>query len=202
MLLAHAMTGFALSLSLILAIGAQNAFVLRQGLSGRNVLLVCSICSISDAILIILGVFVVGELVSQSGNTKILEIAAVAFLLAYAITRFRSAVTGSDGLEMNPSNHSESAFKTFVLTMGFTWLNPHVYLDTLLLIGGGAAGLEGEQRLAFAAGAVIASFVFFFSLGFGARSISHRISDPRTWQWIDAGVGITMLLVASSILVG
>ena len=133
------MTGFALSLSLILAIGAQNAFVLRQGLSGRNVLLVCSICSISDAILIILGVFVVGELVSQSGNTKILEIAAVAFLLAYAITRFRSAVTGSDGLEMNPSDHSESAFKTFVLTMGFTWLNPHVYLDTLLLIGGGAA---------------------------------------------------------------
>ena len=196
------MTGFALSLSLILAIGAQNAFVLRQGLSGRNVLLVCSICSISDAILIILGVFVVGELVSQSGNTKILEIAAVAFLLAYAITRFRSAVTGSDGLEMNPSDHSESAFKTFVLTMGFTWLNPHVYLDTLLLIGAGAAGLEGEQRLAFAAGAVIASFVFFFSLGFGARSISHRISDPRTWQWIDAGVGITMLLVASSILVG
>ena len=173
MLLAHAMTGFALSLSLILAIGAQNAFVLRQGLSGRNVLLVCSICSISDAILIILGVFVVGELVSQSGNTKILEIAAVAFLLAYAITRFRSAVTGSDGLEMNPSDHSESAFKTFVLTMGFTWLNPHVYLDTLLLIGGGAAGLEGGQRLAFAAGAVIASFVFFFSLGFGARSISH-----------------------------
>ena len=173
------MTGFALSLSLILAIGAQNAFVLRQGLSGRNVLLVCSICSISDAILIILGVFVVGELVSQ-----------------------RSAVTGSDGLEMNPSDHSESAFKTFVLTMGFTWLNPHVYLDTLLLIGGGAAGLEGQQRLAFAAGAVIASFVFFFSLGFGARSISHRISDTRTWQWIDAGVGITMLLVASSILVG
>ena len=202
MLLAHAMTGFALSLSLILAIGAQNAFVLRQGLSVRNVLLVCSICSISDAILIILGVFVVGELVSQSGNTKILEIAAVAFLLAYAITRFRSAVTGSDGLEMNPSDHSESAFKTFVLTMGFTWLTPHVYLDTLLLIGGGAAGLEGGQRLAFAAGAVIASFVFFFSLGFGARSISHRISDPRTWQWIDAGVGITMLLVASSILVG
>ena len=202
MLLAHAITGFALSLSLILAIGAQNAFVLRQGLSGRNVLLVCSICSISDAILIILGVFVVGELVSQSGNSDILEIAAVVFLLAYAVTRFRSSITGSDGLDMNSSDHSESAFKTFVLTMGFTWLNPHVYLDTLLLIGGGAAGLEGEQRLAFAAGAVIASFVFFFLLGFGARSISHRISDPRTWQWIDAGVGITMLLVASSILLG
>ena len=202
MLLAHAMTGFALSLSLILAIGAQNAFVLRQGLSGKHVLLVCSICSISDAILIILGVFVVGELVSQSGNTSILEIAAVTFLVAYALTRFRSAFAGSNGLDMNSPEHSESAFKIFVLTMGFTWLNPHVYLDTLLLIGGGAAGLEAEQRVAFAVGAALASFVFFFSLGFGARSISHRVSDPRTWRWIDAGVGITMLLVATSIWLG
>ena len=156
MLLAHAMTGFALSLSLILAIGAQNAFVLRQGLSGKHVLLVCSICSISDAILIILGVFVVGELVSQSGNTSILEIAAVAFLVAYALTRFRSAFAGSNGLDMNSPEHSESTFKIFALTMGFTWLNPHVYLDTLLLIGGGAAGLEAEQRVAFAVGAALA----------------------------------------------
>ena len=196
------MTGFALSLSLILAIGAQNAFVLRQGLSGRHVLLVCSICSVSDAILIILGVFVVGELVSQSGNTDILEIAAVTFLVAYALTRFRSAFAGSSGLDMNSPDYSESAFKVLALTMGFTWLNPHVYLDTLLLIGGGAAGLEGDQRVAFAIGAALASFVFFFSLGFGARSISHRISEPRTWQWIDAGVGITMLLVAMGIWLG
>lgn len=202
MLLAHALTGFALSLSLILAIGAQNAFVLRQGLSGRHVLLVCSICSISDAVLIILGVFVVGELVSQSGNADILEIAAVAFLVVYALTRFRAAYAGSSGLDVNSPEYSESAFKVSVLTMGFTWLNPHVYLDTLLLIGGGAAGLEGEQRVAFAIGAALASFVFFFSLGFGARSISHRISEPRTWQWIDAGVGITMLLVAMGIWLG
>ena len=202
MLLVHALTGFALSLSLILAIGAQNAFVLRQGLSGRHVLLVCSICSISDAILIVLGVFVVGELVSQSGNTDILEIAAIAFLVVYALTRFRAAYGGSSGLDMNSPDYSESAFKVLALTMGFTWLNPHVYLDTLLLIGGGAAGLEGDQRVAFAIGAALASFVFFFSLGFGARSISHRISEPRTWQWIDAGVGITMLLVAMGIWLG
>lgn len=202
MLLAHALAGFALSLSLILAIGAQNAFVLRQGLSGRHVLLVCSICSISDAVLIILGVFVVGELVAQSGNANGLEIAAVAFLMVYALTRFRAAYHGSNGLDMNSSEHSESALKVFVLTMGFTWLNPHVYLDTLLLIGGSAAGLGGGQRVAFAAGAALASFVFFFSLGFGARSISHRISEPRTWQWIDAGVGIAMLLIAMGIWLG
>ena len=202
MLLAHALAGFALSLSLILAIGAQNAFVLRQGLSGRHVLLVCSICSISDAVLIILGVFVVGELVAQSGNANVLEIAAVAFLMVYALTRFRAAYHGSNGLDMNSSEHSESALKVFVLTMGFTWLNPHVYLDTLLLIGGSAAGLGGGQRMAFAAGAALASFVFFFSLGFGARSISHRISEPRTWQWIDAGVGIAMLLIAMGIWLG
>ncbi len=202
MLLAHALAGFALSLSLILAIGAQNAFVLRQGLSGRHVLLVCSICSISDAVLIILGVFVVGELVAQSGNANVLEIAAVAFLMVYALTRFRAAYHGSNGLDMNSSEHSESALKVFVLTMGFTWLNPHVYLDTLLLIGGSAAGLGGGQRVAFAAGAALASFVFFFSLGFGARSISHRISEPRTWQWIDAGVGIAMLLIAMGIWLG
>jgi L-lysine exporter family protein LysE/ArgO len=185
-----------------LAIGAQNAFVLRQGLSGRHVLLVCSICSISDAVLIILGVFVVGELVAQSGNANVLEIAAVAFLMVYALTRFRAAYHGSNGLDMNSSEHSESALKVFVLTMGFTWLNPHVYLDTLLLIGGSAAGLGGGQRVAFAAGAALASFVFFFSLGFGARSISHRISEPRTWQWIDAGVGIAMLLIAMGIWLG
>ena len=143
-----------------------------------------------------------GKLVSQSGNTSILEIAAVAFLVAYALTRFRSAFAGSNGLDMNSPEHSESTFKIFALTMGFTWLNPHVYLDTLLLIGGGAAGLEAEQRVAFAVGAALASFVFFFSLGFGARSISHRVSDPRTWRWIDAGVGITMLLVAMSIWLG
>ena len=202
MLLAHALAGFALSLSLILAIGAQNAFVLRQGLSGRHVLLVCSICSISDAVLIILGIFVVGELVAQSGNANVLEIAAVAFLMVYALTRFRAAYHGSNGLDMNSSEHSESALKVFVLTMGFTWLNPHVYLDTLLLIGGSAAGLGGGQRVAFAAGAALASFVFFFSLGFGARSISHRISEPRTWQWIDAGVGIAMLLIAMGIWLG
>ena len=202
MLLAHALAGFALSLSLILAIGAQNAFVLRQGLSGRHVLLVCSICSISDAVLIILGVFVVGELVAQSGNANVLEIAEVAFLMVYALTRFRAAYHGSNGLDMNSSEHSESALKVFVLTMGFTWLNPHVYLDTLLLIGGSAAGLGGGQRVAFAAGAALASFVFFFSLGFGARSISHRISEPRTWQWIDAGVGIAMLLIAMGIWLG
>ena len=202
MILAHALAGFALSLSLILAIGAQNAFVLRQGLSGRHVLLVCSICSISDAILIILGVFVVGELVAQSGNANILEIAAVAFLVVYALTRFRAAYHGSNGLDTNSSEHSESAFKVFVLTMGFTWLNPHVYLDTLLLIGGSAAGLEGGQRVAFAVGAALASFVFFFSLGFGARLISHGISEPRTWQWIDAGVGIAMLLIAIGIWLG
>jgi len=202
LLLAHALAGFALSLSLILAIGAQNAFVLRQGLSGRHVLLVCSICSISDAVLIILGVFVVGELVAQSGNANVLKIAAVAFLMVYALTRFRAAYHGSNGLDMNSSEHSESALKVFVLTMGFTWLNPHVYLDTLLLIGGSAAGLGGGQRVAFAAGAALASFVFFFSLGFGARSISHRISEPRTWQWIDAGVGIAMLLIAMGIWLG
>jgi len=75
-------------------------------------------------------------------------------------------------------------------------------LDTLLLIGGSAAGLGGGQRVAFAAGAALASFVFFFSLGFGARSISHRISEPRTWQWIDAGVGIAMLLIAMGIWLG
>lgn len=202
MLLADALTGFALSLSLILAIGAQNAFVLRQGLSGRHVLLVCSICSVSDAVLIILGVFVVGEIVSQSGNTNILEMTAVIFLIVYALTRFHAAYYGSTGLDVNSSEHPESALKVSLLTMGFTWLNPHVYLDTLLLIGGGAAGLEGDQRIAFAVGAALASFVFFFSLGFGARLISHRISEPRTWQWIDTGVGVIMMMVAVGIWLG
>ena len=158
-------TGFALSLSLILAIGAQNAFVLRQGLRREHVLLVCSICAVSDAVLILFGVFVVGDTVAQTEFDGLLRAFAVLFLVGYAGLRFRSSLIGTNGLSMEAGSDPSSMGRTIALTLGFTWLNPHVYLDTVLLIGGGAVGLEGTDRIFFAGGAMAASFAFFFAPG-------------------------------------
>ena len=195
-------TGFALSLSLILAIGAQNAFVLRQGLRREHVLLVCSICAVSDAVLILFGVFVVGDTVAQTSFDGLLRAFAVLFLVGYAGLRFRSSLIGTQGLSMETGSDPSSIGRTIALTLGFTWLNPHVYLDTVLLIGGGAVGLDGTDRIFFAGGAMAASFAFFFALGYGARSVSSFVDQPAEWRVIDFGIGVTMLLIAIGVWMG
>ena len=202
MTLTNGITGFALSLSLILAIGAQNAFVLRQGLRKEHVFLVCSICAVSDAVLILFGVFVVGDTVIQTGLDGILKVSAVLFLVGYAGLRFRSSFVGNQGLSTESYGDPRSIGKTTALTLGFTGLNPHVYLDTVLLIGGGAVGLGGLGRVYFAVGAIAASFAFFFALGYGARSVSSLVARPSAWRFIDFGIGTTMLFVAAGVWVG
>ena len=195
-------TGFALSLSLILAIGAQNAFVLRQGLRREHVFLVCSICAVSDAVLILFGVFVVGDTVAQTAFDGLLRAFAVLFLVGYAGLRFRSSLIGTNGLSMEAGSDPSSMGRTIALTLGFTWLNPHVYLDTVLLIGGGAVGLDGTDRIFFAGGAMAASFAFFFALGYGARIVSSFVAQPAAWRVIDFGIGVTMLLIAIGVWMG
>jgi L-lysine exporter family protein LysE/ArgO len=191
--------GALISLSLIVAIGAQNAFVIRQGLSNRHVFLVCTICAFSDATLISLGVFGFGEFLSKSGNiAEIIEWMAISFLIIYSILRFRAAWKGNT-LEIDDSDNAFSAKKTAMITMGFTWLNPHVYLDTTVLLGTASLQFQGDEKIAFAIGAMSSSFLFFYSLGFGARRLAPLLKTEKAWKFIDFSIGLVMIWIAIGI---
>ncbi len=191
--------GALIGLSLIVAIGAQNAFVIRQGLSNRHVFLVCTICAFSDATLISLGVFGFGEFLSKSGNiAEIIEWMAISFLIIYSILRFRAAWKGNT-LEIDDSDNAFSAKKTAMITMGFTWLNPHVYLDTTVLLGTASLQFQGDEKIAFAIGAMSSSFLFFYSLGFGARRLAPLLKTEKAWKFIDFSIGLVMIWIAIGI---
>ncbi len=189
------LTGFATAFSLILAIGAQNAFVLRQGLLRQHVLWICLICALSDAALIVAGVAGFGAVTARyPALPAVLTWGGAAFLLVYGCLRFRAAVAGSGSMGVAQSTGS---LKVALLTcLAFTWLNPHVYLDTLGLIGAVSTGFEGTAKQAFAIGAVTASFVFFFSLGYGARLLSPIMTSARAWVVLDVSIGVLMWLLA------
>ncbi|MCB1335434.1 MAG: amino acid transporter [Roseivivax sp.] len=190
--------GFALGLSLIMAIGAQNAFVLRQGLTRRHVFWVCLICSVSDAVLIAAGVAGMGAAIAAM---PVLSNAALwggaAFLLWYGARAFRSAWRGGQSLEA-AQGRAGGLSATVLTALALTWLNPHVYLDTVVLVGSVSA--QYPSRLAFGLGAVTASFVFFFSLGYGARLLLPVFVRPRAWQVLDIGIGLVMWGIAASLV--
>ena len=191
--------GALIGLSLIVAIGAQYAFVIRQGLSNRHVFLVCTICAFSDATLISLGVFGFGEFLAKSGNiAEIIEWMAISFLIIYSILRFRAAWKGNT-LEIDDSDNAFSAKKTAMITMGFTWLNPHVYLDTTVLLGTASLQFQGDEKIAFAIGAMSSSFLFFYSLGFGARRLAPLLKTEKAWKVIDFSIGLVMIWIAIGI---
>lgn len=182
-----------------MAIGAQNAFVIRQGLSNRHVFLVCTICAFSDALLISLGVFGLGEFLSNSTEiTEIIKWVAICFLIIYSIIRFKSAWDGNV-LEISEDQNHFTAKKTAIVTMGFTWLNPHVYLDTTVLLGTASLQFQGDEKIAFAIGAMSSSFLFFYSLGFGARKLAPLLKTKEAWKIIDFSIGIIMIWVAMGI---
>ncbi len=188
--------GFALGFSLILAIGAQNAFVLRQGLRHEHVLPVVLTCAVSDAILIAAGVAGFGSLAQVvPGFETVMRYGGAAFLVWYGTLSLISAWRSHAGLEADPRNGGKTALRTVLLTvLAFTWLNPHVYLDTVVLIGSISA--QYDDRLSFALGAMTASFVFFFALGYGARLLAPVFVRPRAWQVLDAVIGLTMWGIA------
>ena len=163
-----ALSGFLTGLSLIVAIGAQNAFVLRQGLTGQHVFALCMFCSLSDAILISAGVAGFGALVAVYPDLgRHMATAGAAFFIAYGAMRFLAAWRGD--YDIQEGAETRTLGSTLVLAAMFTWVNPHVYLDTVALIGAVSAGFDVAVRWAFAWGAILASFLFFFSLGYGAE---------------------------------
>ena len=187
--------GFFLSLSLILAIGAQNAFVLRQGLRQEHVFAVCLVCAVSDAILIAAGVAGFG-LASHAlpWLEPVLRYGGALFLLAYAARSLRSALRNHGSL--TPSGRQAAGLgATLATCLAFTWLNPHVYLDTVVLLGSISSQYD-EHKAAFALGAMAASSTFFFTLGFGARLLRPVFASQTAWRVLDVLVGIAMLGIA------
>ncbi|MFK8083577.1 MAG: LysE/ArgO family amino acid transporter [Granulosicoccus sp.] len=200
MQLAALLQGFFIGFGLILAIGAQNAFVLRQGLRGEHVFLVCFTCALSDALLITLGVAGFGIILSAAPWVDpVFRTAGVAFLIVYGLRAWYSAWRGVDaGLEASetPAASWQIALAT---CLAFTWLNPHVYLDTVVLLGSVSSAFEG-RRIAFAMGAITASFTFFFALGFGARYLKPLFVKASAWRVLDAAIGFVMFAIAISLI--
>ncbi|HAV08547.1 MAG TPA: amino acid transporter [Rhodobacteraceae bacterium] len=194
-----AVAGFGLGLSLIIAIGAQNAFVLRQGLLRQHVLAVVLICAVSDAVLISVGVAGFGALATALPWLEpVMRYGGVAFLAVYGFRALRSAWTSSGVLK---ASGEAGSLKSALLTcLAFTWLNPHVYLDTVVLLG--SISSQYPNKLAFALGGITASFVFFFSLGFGARLLAPFFARPLAWRILDALVGALMWAIAVKLLLG
>lgn len=193
------LAGFALGLSLILAIGAQNAFVLRQGLRRAHVLAVVLVCALSDAVLVAVGVTGFGVLAEAvPGLERIMRYGGAAFLLVYGARSFWAAWRGGAALV---AGEGAGSLRRAVLTcLALTWLNPHVYLDTVVLLGSISA--QYADRFAFGLGAVTASFVFFFALGYGARLLAPLFQRPASWRVLDAGVGCVMWAIAIGLLRG
>ncbi len=189
-------SGFLLSFSLILAIGPQNAFVLRQGLLRQHVLPIAVFCATSDIILILLGIFGFGTIISDfDGFSQYMFIIGGFWLSGYGILRLKGAYMGESFLEA--SNVEESDLKMVLTNCAvLTWLNPHVYIDTLILIG--TVSIRFEDTIQFGLGACLASVVFFFSLAFGARILSPFMSSKKAWQILDIIIGIVMISLSYS----
>lgn len=185
--------GLGTALSLIMAIGAQNAFVLKQGLLRSHVLAVILFCACSDAVLIILGVTGMAAIAELAPwLIEVMRWGGVAFLLLYGARSFRAAMQGGEAL--TPQGEKRSLKATLAVIAALTWLNPHVWLDTVMLLGSISA--QWPSPLLFGAGAVTGSFVFFFALGYGARLLAPVFARPRAWQWLEVGVGIVMWGIA------
>jgi L-lysine exporter family protein LysE/ArgO len=195
--------GMAVSTGLIVAIGAQNAFVLRQGLLGRQVLAVVLTCFACDFALIALGVMGLGALVADSpAVTVALALFGAAYLLRFALTSWRAAYSGSSALEVDaaPDDAKRDLWQAVRETLAVSLLNPHVYLDTVVLLGAVAATVSSGEKVFFMAGAVSGSFLWFMALGFGARLLRPLFRQPRTWQLLDAVIGLVMLSIATGLL--
>ncbi|MFF7475285.1 LysE family transporter [Streptomyces sp. NPDC008092] len=200
--LAAAAAGFGSGLSLIVAIGAQNAFVLRQGIRRDAVLVVVGICALSDAVLISLGVGGVGAIVvAWPGAVRMVGLVGGAFLLCYgALAARRVLRPGTGGL--HTEGEAAGSRRRAVLTcLAMTWLNPHVYLDTVFLLGSLAAD-RGDLRWTFGLGAALASLCWFSALGFGARLLGRYLAGPGAWRVLDGLVALTMIGLGLMLVAG
>ena len=191
------LTGLILGFSLILAIGAQNSFVLRQGLMGRHVFIVALFCSLSDALLISIGVAGISIFLNNYINSVsdwLFGISAI-WLAGYGLLRLRDAIIGKSVLISENSSVNGLVSTLFFLVI-LTFANPHVYLDTVILIGSVSQQFSGNNKLAYVLGASLASFVFFFSLAYGAKFLSPIMQRPIAWRLLDSFIAFVMLTLA------
>lgn len=193
------LAGFSLGFSLILAIGAQNAFVLRQGLRREHVLPIVLTCAISDAFLIAAGVAGFGALVRLLPWLEVvMRWGGALFLLFYGARAFYAAWRGGEALDAG--DNASSLKRALLICLALTWLNPHVYLDTVMLLGSVSA--QYPSGFSFALGAMSASFVFFFSLGYGARVLAPVFAKPSAWRVLDLLIGAIMWAIAAKLIFG
>jgi L-lysine exporter family protein LysE/ArgO len=192
-------TGFALSATLIIAIGAQNSFVLRQGLRREHVVAIVAFCALADLALIWAGVAGLAKVLGRTPSlTKALGIAGTLFLLWYGLRALRRAFQQQS---LGTAGGTRVSLRGAVAqAAAFTFLNPHVYLDTVLLMGSIGARQPADSRLWFVGGAVLASGAWFTALGFGARLLAPLFSRPRAWQVLDILIGATMLALAAGLV--
>ena len=191
--------GFTTGLSLIIAIGAQNAFVLRQGIRKEHVFITALVCSLSDAVLIAAGASGMGALVERAPwLLMIARIGGFIFLASYAIFAFRRALK-PEALKVSALPGATSVASIVGTTLALTWLNPHVYIDTVLLLGSMATS-QAAGAPNFAIGAILASFTWFFALAYGARFLAPFFAKPKAWQVLDIAIGFVMLIFASMLI--
>ena len=196
-----AASGFAVGLGLIVAIGAQNAFVLRQGLRVEHVAAVVAVCAVSDVVLILAGVLGAGAALDRSPwLVPAVCSGGAAFLLWYGFRAARRALRPGDALLSDAGGVRTGLAVTVGTCLALTWLNPHVYLDTVVLLGS-TASTFGEHRWQFAAGAGLGSILWFTALGYGARLLRPVFARPAAWRVLDGGIAVVMVLIAASLAV-
>jgi L-lysine exporter family protein LysE/ArgO len=196
-----AVAGLLTGLSLIVAIGAQNAYVLRQGIRRRFVGPVVAVCAVSDLVLILAGVTGIGTVVERAAWVlDVVRWLGVAFLVWYAVGSLRRAL--HPGALTAAAEDVDTRRRVLGRAVALTWLNPHVYLDTVLLLGSIANTHGSGGRWVFAAGAGAASILWFTGLGYGARALAPLLARPRAWQVLDVLIAVTMLAIAAKLALG
>ncbi|HNX25391.1 MAG TPA: LysE/ArgO family amino acid transporter, partial [Spirochaetota bacterium] len=195
-ILSSIIEGFAMGAGLIIAIGAQNAFVLKQGIKGEHRPVIAWICALSDAFLIISGIAGMGYIFSTHPViTKAVSLAGSVYLAWFSFRCFRSAVKG-ESMDINGGvSDPLSLKKTVITTLALTYLNPHVYLDTVVMLGGFGAARSPEIRPFFALGAVSASFTWFFTLAYSGKILSPLFKRQVSWRILDTVIGFVMIYI-------
>lgn len=194
-------SGFALGGGLIVAIGAQNAFVIRQGVINQHVFWICLFCAVSDAILIWAGTYGLGSILQAlPWLIPVMTYGGAAFLIWYGIKAMRRVMHPQALAEEGRT--ANNLFMALAACAAFTWLNPHVYLDTVVLVGSIANARPLGEQAPFAFGATLASFMWFFAIGYGAKALRGPLSKPLVWRGIDAAIAAIMFWLAIKLLIG
>jgi L-lysine exporter family protein LysE/ArgO len=196
------LAGMTMGLGLIVAIGAQNAFVLRQGLRGEHVFPVCLACAVSDALLIVLGVTSFGRIAAVlPWLDPAMRYGGAAFLIVYGAQSLLSALRSTGALTAGAPMEARDLVRTLFACLALTWLNPHVYLDTVVLLGTVSTQFP-DKGVSFAAGAISGSFLFFFSLGYGATRLRPLFARPSSWRAMEGTVALVMWAIAFELIGG